>query len=74
MVTMTKVESSNVAAIGYDAAAQHLYVEYIKSGTYRYSNVPAEIYNDWMAAESKGKFFHEKVKGRYDYALIEKHT
>jgi hypothetical protein len=49
------VASSNVRSIGYDDAGQILEVEYT-SGVYHYEKVPRAIFDELMAAESKGKF------------------
>lgn len=65
---MIEVVSSNVVAVGYED--NNLYVDY-KSGSYVYKDVPEEIYNALLNAESKGKFMWAKVKGKYDYCKIE---
>ena len=65
-VQMTRVESSNVAAIGY--LRPDLYVRFHGGGEYRYSNVPEAVYLDFMAADSKGHFLSERIKGKYAYA------
>ena len=63
-----KVVSSNVVAVGYEN--NRLFVDY-KSGSYVYENVPKEIYDGLLKADSKGKYMHQKVKGRYDYARLD---
>lgn len=63
-----KVISSNVVAIGYEN--NRLFIDY-KSGSYVYENVPKEIYDGLLKADSKGKYMHQKVKGRYDYARLD---
>lgn len=34
-------------------------------GDYLYSNVPRDIWKDFKMSDSKGRFFHEHIKGRY---------
>lgn len=65
-VTMTPVESSNVAAIGY--LKPDLYVRFHGGGEYRYSNVPENLFHDFMAADSKGGFLSSHIKGKFAYA------
>lgn len=66
------VDSSNIAAIGYDPETKTLEVEFhYRGGTiYRYYNVPPDIHAGLMAAESKGKFLNSDVKGIYEYEQV----
>lgn len=38
-----------------------------KIRTYRYRGVPARVYEDLLAAPSKGQYFHQAIKGRYAF-------
>jgi hypothetical protein len=38
--------------------------------TARYFDVPVEVYWALLAAGSKGKFFHNNIKGKYDWTEI----
>jgi hypothetical protein len=64
---MIKVVSSNVVAVGYKG--NDLYVDY-KSGSYVYKDVPKKVYDGLVNAESKGKYMHANVKGKYEYLRI----
>lgn len=64
---LTKVESSVLDAVGYDANAKELTVVLKSGDTYVYRNVPEKVYNNLMAAESKGKFFTKNIKDKYEY-------
>jgi hypothetical protein len=59
---MQQVESSCVAAIGYDHGAQEVYVEFIGSGTYAYRPAPDSVWQAFLAADSKGTFVNEVLK------------
>ncbi len=61
----TSVSSSNIRSIGYDAKAQILEVEFKSGGIYQYLNVPEDVFDRFMAASSKGRFFDQRVKDRY---------
>jgi hypothetical protein len=61
----TPVRSSNIRAIGYDAATTTLEVEFHSSGVYQYSGVPETIFQGLLRAASKGSYFQNHVKDRY---------
>ena len=65
--TLTPVTSSNVKAVGYDAASSTLFVEFHGSGVYRYEKVPAQVHAEFMAAESPGRFFAANVRGKFGH-------
>lgn len=57
--------SSNVVCISYDAETQTLEVEFKGGGTYRYHLVPPDVFQQFLAADSKGKYFIAHVRGIY---------
>ena len=66
----TPVSSSNVSAIGYAPDSGVLEVEFTNGAVYSYSGVPLGEYEGFMRAESKGKYLHANIKGRYPYAKL----
>ena len=66
------VDSSSIAAIGYEAATRQLEIEFREGGdVYRYFDVPGEEYAAFMAAESKGTYLNRVFKAReYRYVLV----
>lgn len=69
MVRMLPVASSSIRAIGYDATAEELWVEYRSAAaSYVYFGVPARVFAELAAAPSKGRYVNLVVKPRYDYA------
>lgn len=32
---------------------------------YRVDNIGSSLYNDWIGAQSKGKFWHAAIRGKY---------
>ena len=68
MVEMTYVDSSNIEAVGYDDAAEELHVRFLTGATYVYHGVPRHIFDDLVAAPSKGSFLNREVKGVYAFA------
>lgn len=67
MVDLTAVDSSVIAAVGYDEKTKVLYILYNNGKTYEYYDVPLEISTGLMAAESKGKYLNEKVLDIYRF-------
>jgi hypothetical protein len=59
---MAPVDSSHIVATGYDSLSQTLHVEFKGGAVYRYFLVPAEVYRDFLEAESKGKFFSANIR------------
>lgn len=63
-IVLVPVDSSQVAAVGYDAGTKTLAVQF-KHGArafYHYPNVEPETHAAFMASESKGIFFSEHIK------------
>lgn len=64
------VDSKAIAVIGYDQETQTLEITYQgKDGkpgaVYQYAAVPLSVYQELMAAESKGQFVATNIKGVY---------
>lgn len=56
------VDSSNIAAIGYDAALKTLGVRFHAGTEYEYLSVPASIFDGLLAAPSAGRYFDQNVR------------
>ncbi|PLW76631.1 KTSC domain-containing protein [Cohaesibacter celericrescens] len=67
---MTNVDSSNVAAIGFDESSQTLQVEFKNGTAYQYFDVPEAIYDGLLSAASVGQYLHQHVKGIYRYSRV----
>lgn len=65
---LISVNSSNVAAIGYDSGT--LTVKFTNNSIYQYFNVPENVFRAFLNASSKGKFLHQNVKNHYAYRRI----
>lgn len=62
-----KVESSQIAEIGYDPASQKLEIKFRSGGVYVYDGVPPEEYEALLAADSKGSHFGKNIRNSYAY-------
>ena len=64
------MDSTCVAAIGYDSRRHPLGIQFRQSGdVYLYFDVPPEEYATFMAAESKGTYLNQVFKLR-EYRCI----
>jgi hypothetical protein len=69
-MTRKDVTSSNLRTVGYDPATRTLEIEFHKSGVYRYADVPLEVYEGLMAADSHGSYFTQHIKEAYSYRKV----
>jgi len=68
--TRTPVASSSLRSVGYDDEESVLELEFRSGGVYRYAEVPRETYEGLLSARSHGSYFHEQIRGQYDYHRI----
>jgi KTSC domain len=57
-------------AAAYDRSQALLQLSFRNGTSYRYSDVPAEVYDQLLLAESKGKYFNLHIRNRYVYTKI----
>ncbi len=66
-MTRQPVESSSIAAMGYDRSSSILEIEFKKTrDVYRYYAVPEEEFRALFNADSKGKYFNAHIQ-KADY-------
>jgi KTSC domain len=68
---MTPVTSSNIVAIGYDPATQTMHIKFKGGGSYSAVGVTAEEHEAFMAADSKGKHWHQHLKANHTFSRVE---
>lgn len=64
------LQSSMITSVRYDKDARELDVTFLRGKTYRYVNVPLDVYVDLLDAESKGGFFNDTIKNTYAFAEV----
>jgi hypothetical protein len=63
---MIPVRSSAIDAIGYDANTKQMSIKFNNNSiAYTFYNVPFQVFNELMAAPSKGIHYHNYIEGRY---------
>jgi hypothetical protein len=65
-IELTPVVSSQIAAIGHDAASNTLAVKFSSGSTYHYSGVSAEDFAAFKDADSIGSHFGKTIRGKFD--------
>jgi hypothetical protein len=71
-MTLHRVRSSAIEAMGYDPERQWLEVRWKgQQQVYRYYRVPAEVYQELQQADSLGTYMNEQVKPHYLYEPVD---
>ena len=60
---MIGFHSSTLAAAGYENGI--LRIEFLSGDLYRFTGVPARVFNELLVAHSAGRYFNRSIKGRY---------
>lgn len=67
MPDMQPVSSSNIAAVGFDAENQTVYVQFLNGSTYAYKGVPENQFENLLTAPSVGSYLNRNFKNVYPY-------
>lgn len=70
MMQMQSVNSSNVAAVGYDEDSQTLQVEFNNGSTYQYFDVPKNVFEGLISAGSVGSYLNAHIKGSFRFSRV----
>lgn len=68
MRNYTSVSSSNIEGVDHDGT--DLYVKFLNGTEYKYSSVPAHVYQELLNAPSVGKYLNGNIKGTYNYEQV----
>src|SRR6266700_366425 len=70
-IQLIPVESSNLAAVGYDPNRFELFIAFLDGSLYRYDGVPPEEYRGLMTAwDSHGSYFYNEIRLNYEFERI----
>jgi KTSC domain len=61
-VNKTITQSSLIRAVAFDEARATLQIEFHNGEVYQYSNIPIELYNGLIVADSIGSYFNSKIR------------
>ena len=65
------VTSSTLASVGYDSRRRILEVQFRHGGIYRYLDVPIDVYESFMGADSLGGFLTRVIKPAYEFRRVD---
>ena len=61
MVEMFPVASLRISEMGYDAETATVYVRFTDGRSWCYMNVPQDVWDQFVASSSKGRFIKETL-------------
>jgi hypothetical protein len=65
---MVPVDSSGIAAIGYEPELRTLFVHFLSGAKYKFFNVTPQQHQAFMMAkDSYGKHFMSKIRGKHKF-------
>jgi hypothetical protein len=62
---MIRVNSSAIHSVGYDPETQRMRIEFQQGDGYDFCGVPAQVYEGLMNASSKGSYYNDYIRDRY---------
>ncbi len=66
-ISRVPVESTSITSVAYAAPTQILEVVFRRGTVYRYRSVPADVFDAFLVAPSKGRYFNANVRDRYEH-------
>ena len=69
-MTWMAVESKMFTAVACDEADRSLYLRFASGDVYRYFEVPGEVCQAFLDADSKGRFFLAHIRDRFRYRRL----
>ena len=69
-MSLTPVESTTLATVGYDEERELLRREFRSQAIYPYQGVPATVPHALLPAPSKGNYFNQAIRGRFPYKRV----
>jgi len=66
-----QVDSTAIREIDYDADRSKLLVRFESGERYVYVGVPGEVHRSFVEADSKGRFFQQRIRGYYPFNRLE---
>lgn len=57
-------DSTCIAGFSYNPETQVLKVQFTHGAEYTYEDIERRTYDEWKAAESKGKYYNQKIRGK----------
>jgi hypothetical protein len=71
MIKKITVNSSCIDSIAYCDECESLAISFVQGKDYVYSRIHPILFDEFLKAKSKGKFYHDNIKGVYNSTLLE---
>ncbi len=62
---MIRVNSSAIAAAGYDPPSKMMKIKFKQGKTYDFCRVPQSVFDGLLSASSKGSYYDSHIRNRY---------
>ena len=69
-VKWVPVESGLFSAAAYRSSARQLYLRFRDGKIYRFFDCPVIVYDEFMAATSRGRYFSQQIRNRFRFELV----
>jgi hypothetical protein len=64
------VESGLFSSAAYRASVRQLYLRFQDGKIYRFFDCPVTVYNEFVAAASKGRYFSQQIRNHFRYEMV----
>ncbi len=64
------VQSSSLVGIAFARERRVLEIEFRSGAAYRYLDVPPAVFEEMKRAESKGRYFSQFIRGKYEFQRL----
>jgi hypothetical protein len=58
------------SSVAYRASIRQLYLRFHDGKIYRFFDCPLTVYNDFVAAASKGRYFSQQIRNHFRYEMV----
>lgn len=65
-----KIQSSSLKSASYDTLTENLTVTFNTGVSYRYKEVPMQVFTKFRLAKSQGQFFNKNISPNYLYKKV----
>lgn len=62
---MIRISSSAISAVGYDPTTMRMKIHFVQGHTYDFCRVPENVFNGLLNAHSKGGYYNDHIRDRY---------
>jgi hypothetical protein len=70
MMNWQPLESKLLSSVAYDGEKRILYLRFRSGDVYRYFDLPASHYEQFLGAESQGRYFLAHIRNHFRYERL----